>query len=89
MKNLFPISSSNEDVRLKLTFVKATEEHANAIWTMRSLVAALLELQHGAGQWSEEPSESGVLNAVKTSYVLAAFNGNKLVGSLRLLTKKP
>ena len=74
---------------MKLVFERAREEHANAIWTMRSLVAALLELQHGSGEWSAEPSESGVLNAVRTSYVLVAFNESKLVGTLRLLTKKP
>ncbi len=74
---------------MNLTFVKASDEHANAIWTMRSLVAAFLELQHGNGHWSSEPSESGVLNAVHTSYVLVAFEGSKLVGTLRLLTKKP
>ncbi|MBC8088804.1 MAG: GNAT family N-acetyltransferase [Phycisphaerae bacterium] len=74
---------------MNLTFVKATEEHATAIWTMRSLVAAFLELQHGSGDWSSEPSESGVLNAVRTSYVVAAFEDTKLVGTLRLLTKKP
>ena len=74
---------------MTLTFTRATDEHANAIWTMRSLVAAFLELQHGNGHWSSEPSESGVLTAVRTSYVLAAYNGPKLVGTLRLLTKKP
>jgi len=71
---------------MNLTFVKASDEHANAVWTMRSLVAAFLELQHGNGHWSSEPSESGVLNAVHTSYVLVAFEGSKLVGTLRLLT---
>lgn len=74
---------------MNLVFERATEEHVNAIWTMRSLVAAHLEFQHGNGHWSEEPSESGVLNAVRTSYVLVALSGSKVVGTLRLLTKKP
>lgn len=74
---------------MKLAFSRATDEHADAIWTMRSLVAAFLELQHGSGHWSAAPSESGVLTAVRTSYVVAAHHDSKLVGTLRLLTRKP
>jgi GNAT superfamily N-acetyltransferase len=73
----------------KLTFARAAEEHANEIWTMRSLVAAHLELMHGSGHWTAEPTENSVLNGVRNSYVLIAQKGATIVGTLRLLTKKP
>jgi ribosomal protein S18 acetylase RimI-like enzyme len=52
-------------------------------------VAEHLTQLHGRGPWSTKTSEKGVLYALRTSRVFVARESGKIVGTLRLATKKP
>jgi hypothetical protein len=52
-------------------------------------VADDLTKKHGRGPWSTKTSEKGVLLALRTSRVFIARQGDEIVGTLRLATKKP
>jgi len=56
---------------------------------IRAAVAEDLTRQHGRGHWSSVATERGVLRDVKTSRVLLARCGRRVVGTLRLASKKP
>lgn len=71
----------------------AREVEASAIAALRNAVAGDLTVRHGPGHWSSVATERGVLRAIQgtahTSRVLVAREGARLVGTLRLVTKKP
>ena len=73
-----------------LTFAEATPEDAAAIAALRTAVAERLTAEHGKGHWSSAVSERGVLSGLHAhSRVLVARDGDAIVGTLRLATKKP
>jgi GNAT superfamily N-acetyltransferase len=74
---------------MKVRLEAATEEDAPALASLHTAVADHLTKEHGRGPWSSKTSEKGVLYAMRTSRVLLARQGSKLVGTLRLATKKP
>jgi len=67
----------------------ATESDAPALVTMRNAVAEALTLQHGRGHWSSRVTEKGVRLGIRTSKVLIAREGDEILATLRLATKKP
>lgn len=71
------------------TFEPATTSDAPALAALHTAVAIHLTEQHGDGPWSAETSEKGVLYAMRNSSVFVARMENKIVGTLRLATKKP
>jgi GNAT superfamily N-acetyltransferase len=74
---------------MKLTFSAAAETAAPALAALHTAVAADLTLRYGRGFWSSVSTERGVLFSMRHSRILIAKNGKKIVGTLRLATKKP
>jgi GNAT superfamily N-acetyltransferase len=83
---------------MDLSFADATPEDAAALAEMRTAVADRLTQEHGRGPWSSAVTERGVLHGLHAhSRVLVASSGaapgnlspGSLLGSLRLVTKKP
>ncbi len=74
---------------MRLGFKLATEDDAEEIAALRAAVGEHLTATHGHGHWSGGPSVRGVLHGLRNSKVLLARKGKKLVGTLRLATKKP
>jgi GNAT superfamily N-acetyltransferase len=56
---------------------------------VRIAAADGLTRDFGEGHWSAHTNEASVLRDIKTSQVLAARDGNVMVGTLTLQTKKP
>lgn len=67
----------------------ASPRDVSAIAAMRTAAAERLTRQYGPGHWSSVVSDASVGHALRTSTVLVALNGDAVVGSLRLATKKP
>jgi GNAT superfamily N-acetyltransferase len=74
---------------MKLAFSIAAETAAPALAALHTAVAADLTLRYGQGFWSSVSTERGVLSSMRHSRVLIAKKGKKIVGTLRLATKKP
>jgi ribosomal protein S18 acetylase RimI-like enzyme len=74
---------------LDLNFGHATEADAPALAAMHNAAADDLTSRFGHGHWSYVTSERAVLSAMKSSRVLVARRDERVVGSLRLQTKKP
>ena len=73
----------------KAAVARASPGDATAIAALHRAVAETLTARHGKGHWSHMPSESGVRRSIETSIVLVARRRRRLVGTLRLATKKP
>lgn len=67
----------------------ASTADAAALAVLHTAVADELTQKHGRGPWSTKTSEKGVLLALRTSRVFIARQGDEIVGTLRLATKKP
>jgi GNAT superfamily N-acetyltransferase len=67
----------------------ASDADAAAVTALQNAVALQLTDLHGKGHWSRSASEEGVRRGIEGSTVLVARAGEQLVGSLRLVTKKP
>ena len=77
---------------LKLTFALATNSDAAELAALHNLVGEHLTRRFGQGMWSWRHTERGVvanLSKPKFSKTLMARADCKIVGSLRLHTKKP
>jgi GNAT superfamily N-acetyltransferase len=74
---------------LDLQFSLATESDASELVALRTRVAERLTEEFGRGHWSSAVTERGVLRGVRTSRVLVARQGEAIVGTLTLATKKP
>ena len=74
---------------MPLPFQRATEADAAEIAALRSAAARELTALHGRGHWSFEVTDRSVAFGIRTSYVLAALDDGRIVGTLRLSTKKP
>jgi GNAT superfamily N-acetyltransferase len=74
---------------MKLSFSIAAEAAAPELAALHTAVAADLSLRYGHGFWASAATEKGVLFSMRHSRVLVAKKGPKIVGTLRLATKKP
>ena len=72
--------------------VKLEKAHAPdvpAIAALRVAVAERLTREFGPGHWSTGGSETGVIRDLATPGLYVARDGNRLIATLRLATKKP
>lgn len=78
---------------MPLSFDAATPADAAPIAALRTAVAERLTREFGTGHWSAGVTEQSVSRALSggggTSRVLVARDGPEIVGTLRLVTKKP
>jgi len=78
---------------MKLVFATAANSAAAALAALHSAVAEDLTRKFGEGFWSSAPSERAVLNHLRrpkfARVVVARFESHRIVGTLRLATKKP
>jgi GNAT superfamily N-acetyltransferase len=74
---------------MRLSFAIGTAVDATAIAALRNAVADDLTRQYAKGPWSAKVTERGVLYDLRTSRVLIARNGTRIVATLRLATRKP
>jgi GNAT superfamily N-acetyltransferase len=72
-----------------LTVTAATPDDAPALVALRNAAGAQLTRRFGHGHWSSHVTEKGVLRAMAASRVLVARQGDAVLGTLRLVTKKP
>jgi GNAT superfamily N-acetyltransferase len=78
-----------ESIAMSLKFEIATVRNAAALATLHTAVAGHLTSLHGHGPWSAKTSEKGILYAMRTSRVFVVRDGNEIVATLRLTTKRP
>jgi GNAT superfamily N-acetyltransferase len=76
-------------MELRATLADATEADAKAIVSLRHGVAQQLTVAHGRGHWSSCVTERSVLREISTSRVLLVRDQGRIVGTVRLATKKP
>jgi len=74
---------------MNLTFSIADPSQAPALAALHNAVSADLTVRYGQGVWSTTATEKGILFGMRHSTVIAASDGEDLVGTLRLQTKKP
>jgi GNAT superfamily N-acetyltransferase len=74
---------------MPLSINAATADDARAIAALQTRVADDLTRQHGVGHWSSPVTEQHVARAIASSTVLAGRDEGVIVGTLRLVTKKP
>jgi len=77
---------------MKLIFAAATNSDAAVLAALHSAVAGDLTRRFGPGFWSSAPTERGVLSELrrpKFSRILIARTNRRIIGTLRLATKKP
>jgi GNAT superfamily N-acetyltransferase len=77
---------------MKLVFTTATHADAPALAALHCAVAEDLTIRFGHGFWSSGQTERGVLANMrmpKFSRILLARNNRRIIGTLRLATKKP
>lgn len=77
---------------MKLTFATATNTDAAELAALHTAVAEDLTQRFGRGFWSSPTTERGVLANMrlpKFSRILIARSRGKIIGTLRLATKKP
>jgi predicted N-acetyltransferase YhbS len=69
----------------------ATADDAPALAVLHTAVADALTATYGKGHWSSQSSEAGVLRALREPrcQALVACDRARIVGTLRLVTKKP
>jgi ribosomal protein S18 acetylase RimI-like enzyme len=72
-----------------LSIALATAADAPALAALHTAVAERLTRDFGRGHWSSAATEKGVLRDLEHSRVLVARDGEELVGTLSLVTKKP
>jgi GNAT superfamily N-acetyltransferase len=67
----------------------ATPDDAPALAALHTAVYEDLTARYGHGPWSSKTSEKGVLFAMRTKKVFVAREGEEIIGTLGLATKKP
>ncbi|HXU31708.1 MAG TPA: GNAT family N-acetyltransferase [Thermoanaerobaculia bacterium] len=72
-----------------LSIVPAVAADASALATLHTSVAERLTRDYGKGHWSSVVTAKGVLRNLEHNRVLVARDGERLVGTLSLVTKKP
>ena len=73
----------------RLRIGTAALDDAAEIALLRTAVAERLTTQYGHGHWSGVVTDRLVLGGMKHSRVLVARDGDAIVGTLRLATRKP
>jgi GNAT superfamily N-acetyltransferase len=74
---------------VSLTLDTATPDDVPALVTLRNAAGAELTRRFGHGHWSSCVTEKGALRALAATRVLVAREGGRILGTLRLATKKP
>lgn len=77
---------------MNLSFATATKSDAAELAALHAAVGRNLTDRYGKGMWSSAASERGVLASMrmpKFSRTLIVRDGRRIVGTLRLATKKP
>jgi GNAT superfamily N-acetyltransferase len=74
---------------MRFRFELASTADAAALAVLHTAVADDLTQKHGRGPWSTKTSEKGVMLALRISQVFIARQGEEIVATLRLATKKP
>jgi GNAT superfamily N-acetyltransferase len=74
---------------MKRSVSTAALADAPLLAALHSEVAADLTRRYGRGPWSSLTTKEGVLFGMRQSRVLVARKGKRIVGTLRLPTKKP
>lgn len=75
--------------QMDLSLRPGTPDDVTAIVHLRNAVAENLTAQYGRGHWSTLATERGVLSAMKQSTIWVARNGDDVLATVRLSTKKP
>jgi GNAT superfamily N-acetyltransferase len=73
----------------RTAFAEAIPADASELAALHMSVAEHLTRQYGQGPWSNRLSDKSVLSAMRQCRVLVARQGSKIVGTVRLGTKKP
>ena len=79
-------------IAMKLTFTTATTADASELAALHGAASEDLTRRFGPGFWSSPPSERGILANMrlpKFSRTLIARSNRRIIGTLRLATKKP
>jgi GNAT superfamily N-acetyltransferase len=77
---------------MKMVFATATDSDAAVLAALHTAVAEDLTRRFGPGFWSSSPTEREVLSTLrkpKYSRILIARRNRRIIGTLRLATKKP
>ena len=72
-----------------LSIVTATAADAGFVASVRNAAALRLTEEFGTGHWSGFTSTPSVLRGIQSSRVLVAREGESVVATLRLATKRP
>ena len=72
-----------------VSIATATPDDAAAVAEVRNAAADELTRLHGQGHWSGFTTSHGVLRGINTSRVLVARSGHRIIGTLRLATRRP
>lgn len=67
----------------------AVADDAESIAELRNAAAERLSAEHGEGHWSGRSTSAGVLSRMKRSRVFVGVEGDELVATLTLATRKP
>jgi GNAT superfamily N-acetyltransferase len=70
-------------------FATAVDADAEDLAALRTAVADRLTRDFGPGHWSGAVTAKTVLRAMRSAHVIVAREGSRIVGTLRLATKKP
>ena len=76
-------------IRMKLSFAIAIESDAEAVAELRNAASEHLAQLYPNGTKSSNVTDKGVLYDMRTSRVVVARNGSRIVATLRLAPKKP
>ena len=74
---------------MPLSITSATFDDAGTIAALQTRVAEDLTRRHGVGHWSAPVTEQNVARGITSSTVLIGRDEGVIVGTLRLVTKKP
>jgi GNAT superfamily N-acetyltransferase len=72
----------------RLSIALAAADDAGAV-AVRNAAASVLTRRHGLGHWSSMSSEKGIRSSMKRSSIYVAREGERVVATLELATKKP
>src|SRR3984957_16292964 len=75
--------------RKLLSFRRGSEKDAADLAALHTAAARHLTDIHGSGPWSSRTTEKGILFALRHSSVIILQEGEKIVATLRLASKKP
>jgi GNAT superfamily N-acetyltransferase len=74
---------------MKVKLTEATFADVSALVKLRLEVSERLTSEFGPGIWASGATERGIHFAMRNSRVLVARDGRRIIGTLRLATRKP